>query len=313
MDRVEKEVFLRARPERVWQYLVDPELLAGWLMRNDFTAEPGARFRFRSSPREGWDGVVECRVIELVEPKRLVYSWQTDDVPTETVVEIELIPEGEGTRLRLAHRGFDREEDRMRHEGGWDDHLDVLTRQIDEEAQGGQISTGPIDWSEFRLHNAISVDPGLVLQSWRTVRGLESFFVEMMRITTPDGREREPDEAALPGDRYVLRWHNGRTLRGEFLEPEHDDEIRFTFGESKVSVRAVPWDGGTLQQLRQFEIPVDEKSRLHVHANCRGGWAYFMTLLKGLLETGVSFRDDSRATGSSFSTYFDPSRLGLDL
>lgn len=46
MTTIRKEIFIEAPPERVWRHLEDPALLAGWLMRNDFRAEPGAGFHF---------------------------------------------------------------------------------------------------------------------------------------------------------------------------------------------------------------------------------------------------------------------------
>jgi hypothetical protein len=50
---------------------------------------------------------------------------------------------------------------------------------------------------------------------------------------------------------------------------------------------------------------------MHIHANCRGAWVYFLTVLKILLEKGVDGRDMSRETGASFSTYFNPASVGV--
>jgi len=44
--------FLSHPPERVWRALVDPELLAAWLMPTDFAPVVGHRFTFRASPIE---------------------------------------------------------------------------------------------------------------------------------------------------------------------------------------------------------------------------------------------------------------------
>ena len=62
----------------------------------------------------------------------------------------------------------------------------------------------------------------------------------MMRITGPDGRERGVDEPASPGDAFTWRWHSGYRLSGEYLPAQAENEVRFTFGDSRIAVRAVP-------------------------------------------------------------------------
>jgi uncharacterized protein YndB with AHSA1/START domain len=245
------------------------------------------------------------------------FTWNANDLGTDTLVTIELAEEGEGTRLRLLHTNFegamgDVDEAVRRHDAGWEDHLRVLAIQAVEDAETERAEPA-VDWTEFSLHVAIEAAPSRVLEAWSTIDGMESFFVEMMRITGPDGRERSPAEPARAGDRYIWRWHNGRALAGTYLPSEHADEVRLSFGESKVSVRALPYRNGSLVRLRQYGIPDTENARLHVHANCRGGWVYFLTVLKTFLEHGVDARDTTRETGASFSTYFSPSELGVGL
>ena len=64
------EFDLQHPPEKVWRALTDPELLAEWLLPVvDFKLEPGAEFTLRSQPQPGWDGIVNCRLLEL-EPER---------------------------------------------------------------------------------------------------------------------------------------------------------------------------------------------------------------------------------------------------
>ena len=87
--------------------------------------------------------------------------------------------------------------------------------------------------------------------------------------------------------------------------------MRFTFGDSKVCISVQPYRKGTLTRLRQFDIPDHADARMHIHANCRGAWVYFLTVLKILLEKGVDGRDMSRETGASFSTYFNPASVGV--
>jgi uncharacterized protein YndB with AHSA1/START domain len=315
MTVVKKEISVNAPPETVWRYLEDPDLLAAWLMRNNFSGNVGERFEFFARPSNDWDGVVECRLVEFAPPHKVAYTWDANDIRAETLVTIELFEEAGGTRIRLIHANFDNAARDVgktvrRHDAGWTDHLGLLHRQLRHDMAGEREAPGPIDWTRFDLHVAIDANPQTVLKYWSTIDGMEHFFVELMRITRPDGAERHSDERAQPGDRFLWRWPTGRYIRGEYLRPETDTEIRFSFGESNVCVKALPYRDGTLLRLTQYDIPDNDDARMHIHANCRGGWVYFMSVLKTLIEHGVDGRDMSRDTGASFSTYFDPAAIG---
>lgn len=91
-------------PERVWRALTDPVAIEDWLMPNDFRPVPGHRFQFRTQPRPGFDGIVDCEVIEIDPPRRLAYSWRGGGL--DTIVSFTLEGCAEGTRLRLEHTGF---------------------------------------------------------------------------------------------------------------------------------------------------------------------------------------------------------------
>jgi uncharacterized protein YndB with AHSA1/START domain len=91
-------------PELVWAALTTPEAMAIWLMPNNFKLQVGHRFQFRTKPAPGFDGIVQCEVLEIVPLRKLVYSWVGGGVNTQ--VRWTLAPEGAGTRLTLDHEGF---------------------------------------------------------------------------------------------------------------------------------------------------------------------------------------------------------------
>jgi uncharacterized protein YndB with AHSA1/START domain len=91
-------------PERVWAALTRSEALAAWLMPNDFAPRLGHRFQFRTKPGPGFDGIVNCEVLEIDPPRRLVYSWAGGGIDTRVVWTLEQA--GSGTRLVLEHLGF---------------------------------------------------------------------------------------------------------------------------------------------------------------------------------------------------------------
>ncbi len=90
--------------EMVWRALTDSAQLGAWLMPNDFRAEIGHRFTFRTKPAPGFDGIVHCEVLELSPPELLVISWKGG--PLDTRVSFELVQTSTGTRLTLRHMGF---------------------------------------------------------------------------------------------------------------------------------------------------------------------------------------------------------------
>lgn len=92
-------------PERVWKALTDPAALGQWLMDNDFVAKRGAKFQFTAEPMPGWDGTVQCEVLELDPPRRMVWAWRSRGNPS-TRVAWTLTPTARGTRLRLEHTGL---------------------------------------------------------------------------------------------------------------------------------------------------------------------------------------------------------------
>jgi uncharacterized protein YndB with AHSA1/START domain len=97
--------FLYAHPpQRVWRALTDSAAIAQWLMPNNFQPVVGHKFQFRTKRRPGFDGIVNCEVLELVPPRKLAYSWEGGRMRTVVTYTLEAVPEG--TRLLFDHTGF---------------------------------------------------------------------------------------------------------------------------------------------------------------------------------------------------------------
>jgi uncharacterized protein YndB with AHSA1/START domain len=91
-------------PEKVWRALTQGDLIAQWLLENDFQPEVGRRFEFRSKPMGPWDGVIHSEVL-IAEPyERLSYRW--DSLGLESVVAWTLTPTAAGTLVRMEQTGF---------------------------------------------------------------------------------------------------------------------------------------------------------------------------------------------------------------
>ena len=99
------EFDLHHSPEKVWRTLTDPVLLAEWLLPVvDLELEPGAAFTFKAQPQPGWDGIVNCRFLEIEAHRKLSWRWVVGDI--DTVVTFTLTPTASGTRLSLVQSGF---------------------------------------------------------------------------------------------------------------------------------------------------------------------------------------------------------------
>ena len=111
-ETVVLDVELKSPIERVWNALTDSATLSRWMLfkSNDFKPVVGHTFQFREAP--GFDGVIDGEVIEVDKPRRLSYTWVSDQVgPSNlqysTVVTWTLTEaEGGVTRLNLEQSGF---------------------------------------------------------------------------------------------------------------------------------------------------------------------------------------------------------------
>jgi uncharacterized protein YndB with AHSA1/START domain len=99
------EVDLRHSPEKVWRALTDPVLLADWLLPVvGLKLEPGAAFTLKAQAFPGWDGTVNCRMVEIEAHRKLSYTWSVPFL--DTVVTFTLTPTASGTRLSIVQSGF---------------------------------------------------------------------------------------------------------------------------------------------------------------------------------------------------------------
>ena len=112
-------------PERIWRALTQPDLIAEWLMKNDFKPAVDHRFNLRGD----W-GAVDCQV-QTVEPnKTLSYTWNA--MGLESVVTWTLTPTSAGTHLRMEQSGF-RPDQQQAYQGakyGWQKFFAGLERVV---------------------------------------------------------------------------------------------------------------------------------------------------------------------------------------
>jgi uncharacterized protein YndB with AHSA1/START domain len=141
-----RELTIAARPETVWEFLVDPEKATRWMgIEATLDPRPGGVYRVTVLPAN----VASGSFVEVDPPRRLVFTWGWEPggfggpgaaaKPGSTTIEIELEPQGEGTHLRFTHRDLPNAEATASHGHGWDHYLERLAAA----ASGGDPGRDP--------------------------------------------------------------------------------------------------------------------------------------------------------------------------
>ncbi|MCD1258413.1 SRPBCC domain-containing protein [Paenibacillus athensensis] len=116
--------------ERVWRALTDSDMLAKWVMSNDFKPVVGHKFQFRTEPTGWWNGIIDCEVLVVDEPHTLSYTWVSGN--ENTTVTWTLKNEGAVTRLFMEQSGFSSATPaRAGAEHGWKRMVGELTKLLE--------------------------------------------------------------------------------------------------------------------------------------------------------------------------------------
>ncbi len=73
VEDIKKTVIFEAPIQKVWDIVSTAEGMSSWFMPNDFQAIVGHEFHIQSP-----FGPSPCKVLEVDEPNRLSFSWDTD-------------------------------------------------------------------------------------------------------------------------------------------------------------------------------------------------------------------------------------------
>lgn len=136
--------------ERVWGYLVEPDLRAQWLAAGHMDLKPGgkAELIFRNGDLSGPDDQPPAKyadhndkeihskaeIVEADPPRRLRFKWEegNDDWSDVTFT---LEEEGDRVRLVLVHTDLNKTESQAGVLAGWHTHLDLLRSVLTGEAE----------------------------------------------------------------------------------------------------------------------------------------------------------------------------------
>jgi uncharacterized protein YndB with AHSA1/START domain len=193
---------------------------------------------------------------EIIENKRIVFTWNNDDMEVQgTRVSIDLVESPKGCKAKLRHEGFADLEIAKAHEGGWTSGLSGMDNEV----------------TKFRAHFSREVSAPVEML-YEACTGM-NFFAHMG--ATPEKSKID----FRVGGKYSCQLEKGE-IRGEFLEIEKNKKIIFTWLASPcgaklekpttVSMEFGPWgDEGknSYLELDHDGFTTDAQAIQH-----HGGW-----------------------------------------
>lgn len=127
-DAVVQEIKINAKPETVFQFLIDPVKLRRWMsIGGEWQPVAGKPYRLEMTKED----IALGTFVEVDPPNRLVLTWGWDGAdavtkPGSSTVEFNLRPDGAGTLLRFVHRDLPTPESVSQHRKGWEYFLSRL-------------------------------------------------------------------------------------------------------------------------------------------------------------------------------------------
>ncbi len=131
MSELIRKVYIEAPPETVFAYFTDAEKLLQW-MGIEATLEPqvGGRFQVMINQERKIIG----EYLELIPYSRIVISWgwegREDVPPGSSTVEINLLPDQQGTLVRLRHYNLP-DTALLLHAKSWEHNLPRLKKSLE--------------------------------------------------------------------------------------------------------------------------------------------------------------------------------------
>jgi uncharacterized protein YndB with AHSA1/START domain len=162
----------------VWPCLTLADRLAGWI--GDADLDLG---RDGSLSLKTWNGdMFHGRVIAVVPPSKLEFSWRPFDFDPESRVTWRVAGDGPGSRLTVTHDHLRSREEREHARLFWRDSLDSLARFVDENTPSAEWGgTHPVTVRTFLARTAADLWPLLSTSSGlaKWVANVEQFDAQL--------------------------------------------------------------------------------------------------------------------------------------
>lgn len=125
--------------KKVWKALTDNIELKKWYFQlKDFIPQVGFRFEFSGEPDDGPQFLHLCEITQVIDERKLAYTWAYDGLPGNSEVSWELFKDVDNTKLTLTHTGLESFAENGRDfsiesfKGGWNYFLnDALKKHLE--------------------------------------------------------------------------------------------------------------------------------------------------------------------------------------
>jgi uncharacterized protein YndB with AHSA1/START domain len=143
-NRYEREEFIAAPLARVWAAISEPAQLKEWFAEPTYPLTPGGEGTLHFRFDDGSEATPPVQVVATEPPHRFAFRWRSHSADpaksvadqANTLVEITLAEEADGTRVRIVESGFEALPDDVgatalrENTQGWDEVLRNLVTYV---------------------------------------------------------------------------------------------------------------------------------------------------------------------------------------
>ncbi len=127
-----------APPAKVFAAWTDPEKVSRWMgpgevkvLKVESDPRVGGRYRWLMQAPSGEQHDVSGVYREVIPDRKLVFTWAWKTTPErETLVTVEIKPDGTGSIMTLTHEQFFDEDTRDRHNQGWTGAIEKMEKYL---------------------------------------------------------------------------------------------------------------------------------------------------------------------------------------
>ena len=128
----------KAAPAKVFSAWTDPEKVKHWMgpgevkvLKAESDPRTGGRYRWLMKAPNGEEHDVSGVYREVIPNQKLVFTWAWKSTPErESLVTVDIKPDGTGSLMTFTHEQFFDEDARDRHQKGWSAAIDKMEKYL---------------------------------------------------------------------------------------------------------------------------------------------------------------------------------------